>query len=79
MLHTPPLAAERIKTEYGSLTKDYTPNNELGVTKVKIPRIGDEDTHSEVALDYIQTIIHARVEEVLVLVRNQLKKKWYFR
>jgi len=74
MLHTPPLAAERIKTEYGSLTKDYTPNNELGVTKVKIPRIGDEDTHSEVALDYIQTIIHARVEEVLVLVRNQLKK-----
>ncbi|MGP2655997.1 cell division protein FtsA [Malaciobacter sp. WC5094] len=74
MLHTPPVAAERIKTEYGSLTKDYTPNNELGVTKVKIPRIGDEDTNSEVALDYIQTIIHARVEEVLVLVRNQLKK-----
>lgn len=74
MLHTPPIAAERIKTEYGSLTKDYTPNNELGVTKVKIPRIGDEDTNSEVALDYIQTIIHARVEEVLVLVKNQLKK-----
>ncbi|MGA1931304.1 cell division protein FtsA [Arcobacter sp. YIC-464] len=74
MLHTPPAAAERIKTEYGSLIKDYTPNNELGVTKVKIPRIGDEDTHSEVALDYIQTIIHARVEEVLVLVKNQLKK-----
>ena len=74
MLHTPPMAAERIKTEYGSLTKDYTPNNELGVTKVKIPRIGDEDTNSEVALDYIQTIIHARVEEVLVLVKNQLKK-----
>jgi len=74
MLHTPPAAAERIKTEYGSLTKDYTPNNDLGVTKVKIPRIGDEDTTSEVALDHIQTIIHARVEEVLVLVRNQLKK-----
>lgn len=74
MLHTPPMAAERIKTEYGSLTKDYTPNNDLGVTKVKIPRIGDEDTTSEVALDYIQTIIHARVEEVLVLVKNELKK-----
>ncbi|MGM0518715.1 MAG: cell division protein FtsA [Campylobacterota bacterium] len=74
MLHTPPVAAEKIKIEYGSLTKDYTPNNELGVTKVRIPRIGDEETNSEVALDYIQTIMHARVEEVLVLVKNQLKK-----
>ncbi|GGD37885.1 cell division protein FtsA [Malaciobacter pacificus] len=74
MLHTPPGAAEKIKLEYGSITKDYTPNNELGITKVKIPRIGDEDTTSEVALDYIQTIIHARVEEDLVLVKNQLKK-----
>ncbi len=74
MLHTPPGAAEKIKLEYGSITKDYTPNNELGITKVKIPRIGDEETTSEVALDYIQTIIHARVEEDLVLVKNQLKK-----
>lgn len=74
MLHTPPFSAEKIKVEYGSLTKDYTPNNELGVTKVKIPRIGDEQSTSEVALDYIQTIIHARVEEILVLVKNKLKK-----
>lgn len=74
MLHTPPGAAERIKLEYGSITKDYTPNNSLGITKVKIPRIGDEEATSEVALDYIQTIIHARVEEDLVLVKNQLKK-----
>ena len=74
MLHTPPTAAEKIKLEYGSLVRNYSPNNELGVTKVKIPRIGDEDSISEVALDYIQTIIHARVEEVLVLVKNKLKK-----
>ena len=74
MLHTPPTAAEKIKLEYGSLLRNYSPNNELGVTKVKIPRIGDEDSISEVALDYIQTIIHARVEEVLVLVKNKLKK-----
>ncbi len=74
MLHTPPNAAEKIKLEYGSLIRNYSPNNELGVTKVKIPRIGDEDSISEVALDYIQTIIHARVEEVLVLVKNKLKK-----
>lgn len=74
MLHTPPTAAEKIKLEYGSLIRNYSPNNELGVTKVKIPRIGDEESISEVALDYIQTIIHARVEEVLVLVKNKLKK-----
>lgn len=74
MLHTPPAAAEKIKTEYGSLTKNYSASNDLGVTKVKIPRIGDEETHSEVALDYIQTIIHARIEEILVLVKNKLKK-----
>ena len=74
MLHTPPTAAEKIKLEYGSLLRNYSPNNELGVTKVKIPRIGDEESISEVALDYIQTIIHARVEEVLVLVKNKLKK-----
>ena len=74
MLHTPPTAAEKIKLEYGSLLRNYSPHNELGVTKVKIPRIGDEESISEVALDYIQTIIHARVEEVLILVKNKLKK-----
>ena len=74
MLHTPLSAAEKIKLEYGSLIRNYSPNNDLGVTKVKIPRIGDEDSISEVALDYIQTIIHARVEEILVLVKNKLKK-----
>lgn len=74
MLHTPPSAAEKIKIEYGSLVKDYSNSNDLGITKVKIPRIGDEDATSEVALDYIQTIIHARVEEILVLVKNKLKK-----
>ena len=44
MLHTPPTAAEKIKLEYGSLLRNYSPNNELGVTKVKIPRIGDEES-----------------------------------
>jgi len=74
MLHTPPEAAEKIKTEYGSLTKNYSTSNELGVKKVKIPRIGDEETQSEIALDHIQTIIHARIEEVLILVKHKLKK-----
>ncbi len=74
MLHTPPEAAEQIKMKYGSLIKDYNPNNDLGATKIRISRLGDEDATSEIALDHIQTIIHARVEENLILVRNQLKK-----
>jgi cell division protein FtsA len=59
---------------YGSLTRDYSANNEVGATKVTLPRTDDEDSYTEVALDYIQTIIHARVEEILVLVKNRLKK-----
>jgi cell division protein FtsA len=71
MLHTPPIAAEKIKTEYGDLLKS---NEELVNKKVRTPRIGDEKNSSEVSLEHVQTIIHARVEEVLTLVRNNLKK-----
>ncbi len=71
MLHTPPIAAEKIKTEYGDLLKT---NEELANKKVRTPRIGDEKNSSEISLEYVQTIIHARVEEVLVLVKNNLKK-----
>lgn len=71
MLHTPPIAAEKIKTEYGNLLRS---NEELANKKVRTPRIGDEKNSSEVSLEHVQTIIHARVEEVLTLVRNNLKK-----
>jgi cell division protein FtsA len=71
MLHTPPIAAEKIKTEYGDLLKT---SEELANKKVRTPRIGDEKNSSEVSLEHIQTIIHARVEETLVLVKNSLKK-----
>ena len=71
MLHTPPIAAEKIKTEYGDLLKS---NEELVNKKVRTPRIGDEKNSSEVSLEHVQTIIHARVEEILTLVRNNLKK-----
>ncbi len=71
MLHTPPIAAEKIKTEYGNLLKS---DEELLNKKVRTPRIGDEKNSSEVSLEHVQTIIHARVEEILILVRNKLKK-----
>ncbi len=71
MLHTPPIAAEKIKTEYGDLLKT---SEEIASKKIRTPRIGDEKNSSEVSLEHVQTIIHARVEEVLVLIRNNLKK-----
>lgn len=71
MLHTPPIAAEKIKTEYGNLLKS---NEEIQNKKIRTPRIGDEKISSEVSLHYIQTITHARVEEILTLIRNDLKK-----
>ncbi len=71
MLHTPPIAAEKIKTDYGDLLKTH---EELANKKIRTPRIGDEKNSSEISLEYVQTIIHARVEEILVLVKNNLKK-----
>lgn len=71
MLHTPPIAAEKIKTEYGNLLKT---NEEIQNKKIRTPRIGDEKSSSEVSLQHVQTIIHARVEEILTLIRNDLKK-----
>lgn len=72
MLHTPPNAAETLKIKYGNLLK-LSDSEELSIKKVKIPRIGDEQSTTEVSLDHIQTIIHARVEEILVLIKNKLK------
>ena len=71
MLHTPPIAAEKIKTEYGNL---LAPTEEFANKKIRTPRIGDEKNSSEVSLEHVQTIIHARVEEVLTLIKNNLKK-----
>lgn len=73
MLHTPPNAAEMLKVKYGNLLSSND-NDDLAIKRVKIPRIGDEQNTSEVSLEYIQTIIHARVEEILLMVKNQLKR-----
>lgn len=71
MLNTPSIAAEKIKTDYGNLV---TNNEELANKKIRTPRIGDEKSTSEVSLEHVKTIIHARVEEALVLVKNKLKQ-----
>lgn len=74
MLDTPLRTAEKIKIEYGSLIKDYFGNGEVGPSNVGVSQINDEEYFKEFPLGHIQTIIHARVEELLVLVKNELKK-----
>ena len=74
MLNTPLRTAEKIKIEYGSLIKYYFGNGEVGPSNVGVSQINDEEYFKEFPLGHIQTIIHARVEELLVLVKNELKK-----
>ena len=71
MLHTPPNAAEMLKIKYGNLLNSYV-NEDLAIKKVKIPIIGDEQNTKEMDLDSVQTIIHARVEETLILIKEKI-------
>lgn len=70
MLHTPPKAAEALKLKYGSLLNQ---SENIEIKKVKLPRIGDENETSEVGLASVRTIVHARVEEDLLLIKNKMK------
>ncbi|NQY21519.1 MAG: cell division protein FtsA [Campylobacteraceae bacterium] len=70
-LHTPENAAEMLKIKYGNLEKNFI-NDDLAIKKVKIPRIGDDQSSNEISLDTVKTLIHARVEELLVLIKNKI-------
>lgn len=76
MLRTPPNAAETIKMKYANLHSGSAAGHEdeSTIKKIKIPIIGDEQNTKEMPLDSVQTIIHARVEEILVLAKERIKK-----
>lgn len=76
-LHTPPSAAETLKIKYANLLphSNHSDNKEEhNIKKIKIPVIGDEQNTKEMPLDSIQLIIHARVEEILIMARDKIKK-----
>ncbi|WP_419769797.1 MAG: cell division protein FtsA [Candidatus Marinarcus sp.] len=74
-LHTPPNAAETLKIQYANLLNSTSlDKEENNIKKVKIPVIGDEQNTKEMPLDSVQLIIHARVEEILVLAKEKIKK-----
>jgi cell division protein FtsA len=72
ILRTPTNAADEIKKKYASLI----PMDELSETtikKIKVPILGNESELEETSLEYIQTIMHARVEEILCLIQQKLQ------
>lgn len=75
-LHTPPSAAETLKIKYANLLphSNHLDKEENSIKKIKIPLIGDEQNTKEMPLDSVQLIIHARVEEILVIAREKIKK-----
>lgn len=75
-LHTPPSAAETLKIKYANLLphSNHSDKEDHNIKKVKIPIIGDEQNTKEMPLDSIQLIIHARVEEILIMAKDKIKK-----
>ena len=77
MLHTPYNAANMIKNQYGTLLpiteKNNLSSNQI-ISKVKIPILGNETESKEIPLVQIQPIIHARVEELLLILKDKIKK-----
>lgn len=71
MLNIPFEIAENIKLKYADLLKDYKSlDNSSNVLKL-------EYLEESLNLSNIQTIVHARVEEILILLRKKLKDSAY--
>jgi cell division protein FtsA len=75
LLHTPYNAANMIKNQYGTLlpiSNDYNLSDTQAISKIKIPLLGNESESKEVPLIQVQPIIHARVEELLCLLKDKI-------
>jgi cell division protein FtsA len=75
LLHTPYNAANMIKNQYGTLIPaqdGYGIDETQTISKVKIPILGNETQSKEIPLLQIQPIIHARVEELLCILKDKI-------
>ena len=77
ILHTPYNAANMIKNQYGTLlpiiNEDSLSADQI-ISKVKIPILGNETQSKEIPLVQIQPIIHARVEELLLILKEKISQ-----
>lgn len=72
-LHTPLVAAEKTKIEYGNLLDNGESKGKL----IELPTMGDSHISQQYSLSLIQNIISARVEETLILINKMLEKSHY--
>lgn len=65
--NTPQIAAEMVKNQYATLVPFKIDDHQL-TKRIRVPILGNETESNEITLDRLQPIIHARVEEMLILV-----------
>ncbi|MEA3512281.1 MAG: cell division protein FtsA [Campylobacterota bacterium] len=70
--HTPYSAANMIKKQYATLLPMDNSDIENNIKKVKLPILGNEAESKEISLEQIQPILHARVEETLIIIHDKL-------
>lgn len=70
IFHTPYSAANMIKKQYATLLPIV--NDETSIKKVKLPVLGNETESKEISLDQIQPVLHARIEEIMVLAKDRM-------
>ena len=67
--NTPIIAAEMIKNQYATLVP-FKEDDALLNKRIKAPMLGDETKSNEITLDSVQAVVHARVEEMLIMTYN---------
>lgn len=81
MLDTPYSSANMVKNRYGTLLPINNGDNEENldetslidnIEKIKLQKIGTDNETKEISLEQIQPILHARVEEILLLIHDRL-------
>ena len=70
--HTPYSAANMIKKQYATLLPYDDNENEHNIKKVKLPILGNESESKEISLEQIQPVLHARIEETLLIINEKL-------
>jgi cell division protein FtsA len=67
--NTPLITAEMVKNQYATLhaIEEHALNQ-----RIQVPIIGNEEETSEIGLNALQSVVHARVEEMLVLLKEKV-------
>ncbi len=70
MLNTPSNIAEAVKIKHGTLI-----NSGESDERIKFPKGNDDSAMVETSIEYIISIVHARLEELLIILRDKIEQK----